>query len=54
MIICNVCKEEITEPSEQVDRIYKVIATNKLLPAQKKHDICNDIYSQKTGLIQVE
>lgn len=50
-IICNVCRQPITEPVEQVDRKYLVKATGRELPAQKKHDACNASYAaEKTGL----
>lgn len=50
-VICNVCREEITNPSEQTPRVYKVKATGRLLPGQTKHDDCNTSYAaEKTGL----
>jgi len=50
LIICNVCRQDITNPAEQVDRKYKVKATGHDLPPQKKHDACNAVYAQKSGL----
>lgn len=34
-IICNVCREPITVPAEQVDHDYKIKATGMQLPHQK-------------------
>ena len=54
-VICNVCRQPITDPAEQVDRIYIVKAVGKQLPPQKKHDDCNTQYAaEKTGLQQIE
>jgi hypothetical protein len=53
-IICNVCREPITNPAEQIDRLYQVRMTNKPLPPQKKHDVCDAQYAaEKTGLEKV-
>jgi hypothetical protein len=50
-IICNVCRQPITSPAEQVDRNYLVKATGKQLPIQKKHDVCDAAYAaEKVGL----
>lgn len=49
-IFCNVCGLEITEPSEQIDRIYVVVRSGKKLPVQKKHDACALQYESKLGL----
>lgn len=50
-VICNVCRQEITNPAEQVDRLYQVKVTGHDLPAQKKHDACNTEYAARvTGL----
>jgi hypothetical protein len=52
--MCNTCRQEITNPAEQVDRLYVVKATNHQLPPQKKHDACDAAYSaEKTGLEKV-
>jgi len=54
-VICNVCREPITDPSEQVDRKYKVKANGLALPPQKKHDQCDKAYeAEKTGLEKVQ
>lgn len=53
-IICNVCRQEITVPAEQVSRLYQVKATGHSLSPQKKHDVCNAAYAaEKTGLSKV-
>lgn len=41
-------------PSEQVDRVYRIVKIRRLLPAQKKHNTCNAKYAaEKTGLEEV-
>jgi hypothetical protein len=52
-IICNVCRQPITDPAEQVDRKYQIKANGKELPRQKKHDACDAAYAaEKTGLVK--
>lgn len=50
-VICNVCRLEITDPTEAAkDRIYQV-GNGRLLPSQKKHDACDNVYkAEKKGL----
>lgn len=50
-VICNVCRLEITNPTEaEKDRIYQT-TKGHLLPAQKKHDACDAAYAaEKKGL----
>lgn len=53
-IICNVCRTEITNPAERVDRKYTVKANGHSLPPQKKHAACDAAYAaEKTGLQKV-
>jgi hypothetical protein len=53
-IICNVCRQPITDITEQVDRKYQIKANRKDLPVQKKHDACDAAYAaEKTGLQKV-
>jgi hypothetical protein len=49
-VMCNVCGKEISNSSEQIDRIYKIRRNGVLLPPQKKHDACDAVYAQKKGL----
>jgi hypothetical protein len=49
-VICNVCRAEITNPAEQIDRNYTVKATGHQLPSQKKHNACDAVYATKAGL----
>lgn len=54
-IICNVCRKEIKDPAEQVDRRYRVKAAGgRELPPQKKHDACDLEYAKKAGLEKVQ
>lgn len=50
-VICNVCRLEITNPTEaEKDRVYQV-GNGHLLPPQKKHDACDAAYkAEKKGL----
>jgi hypothetical protein len=54
MILCNVCRAEIVDPVEQVDRNYRIKVTQYQLPPQKKHDACDAEYAARvTGLEKV-
>jgi hypothetical protein len=53
-VICNVCRTEIVNSAEQIDRNYKVKANQNQLPPQKKHDACDAEYAARvTGLEKV-
>ncbi len=59
-IICNVCRQPISDSAEQVDRVYKIknypgVPDGRLLPTQKKHDACDAAYAaERTNLEKVE
>jgi hypothetical protein len=54
-IICNVCRTEITNPTEaSKNRSYRIKANGHDLPIQKKHDACDVEYAaEKTGLEKI-
>lgn len=55
IVICNVCRQPITDPVEAGKaRLYRVKANGHELPPQKKHDACNAAYAAlRTGLEKV-